>query len=81
MNILNNISKKMLERELYLYGIDQFYYKMIKKKIIQNKNYIGYPQKINEKILLFVYLLNDRSKFFENGDITSFDYYKNSKKS
>ena len=54
---------------------------MMKKKTIQNKDYIGYPQKINEKILLFVYSLNDRSKFFEISDITSLDYYKNSKKS
>ena len=48
---------------------------------IQNKDYIEYPLKVNEKILLYVYLLNDSFKFFENGYITSLDYYKNSKKS
>ena len=48
---------------------------------IQNKDYIGYPLEINEKILLFAYLLNHRSKFFENISITSLDYYKNSKHS
>ena len=48
---------------------------------IQNKDYIGYPLKKNEKIVLFYYLLIDRLNFFDNEDITSLDYYKNSKKS
>ena len=48
---------------------------------IQNRDYIEYPLKIDEKILLFHYLLNDSFKFFENNYITSLDYYKNSKKS
>lgn len=46
---------------------------------IINKDYVGYPHQVHERLLLYNYLLDDG--WFGNKSINSLNYYKNSQKS
>ena len=50
-----------------------------KEYTIINKDYVGYPHQVHERLLLYNYLLDDG--WFGNKSINSLNYYKNSQKS
>ena len=43
---------------------------------VKNTDFVGYPRKIEERIVLYKYLYNE--KYFTNKNIKSLDYYKSS---
>ena len=49
-----------------------------KDYFVKSEDFVGYPLKRNENILLFKYLYKDRERFFENQFIIESDYYQNS---
>ena len=67
--VLINQSQKIVFLDENLNNKDYF---------VKSEDFVGYPLKRNENILLFKYLYKDRERFFENQFIIESDYYQNS---
>ena len=45
---------------------------------VKSADFVGYPLRKDDRVMLFNYLYKDREKYFTNSYITGTDYYKNS---